>query len=107
MRAYLPLVEPSEDPVYVTTNGIAADEPLAGSGPVSVTGAAQRMLLEVMRAEPVGRRVRFHELTFRAAVAGDDRNLAPVDELSHARVAAAVRAVLDDPVSPPLVGVGP
>jgi NADP-dependent 3-hydroxy acid dehydrogenase YdfG len=107
IRAYAPLIVEAPDPVYVTTNGVAADRPLAGSGPISVTGAAQRMLLEVMRAEPVGERVRFHEVTFRAAVAGDARNLAPDGELTPAEVAAAVLAVLDDPGAASLVGVDP
>lgn len=36
---------------YLTLNGIAALQPEPGSGPVSVTGAAQTMLLDVFRAE--------------------------------------------------------
>lgn len=107
VRAWVPLVQGADDPVYVTTNGVAADEPLAGSGAISVTGAAQRMLLQVLRVEPVGERVRFHEVTFRAAVQGDDRNLDPAEELTPAQVAAAVRRVLDDPRSPALVRVDP
>lgn len=107
MRAYAPVVAGADDPVYVTTNGIAAEQALAGSGAVSVTGAAQRMLLQVMRAEPVGRRVRFHEVTFRAALRGDERNVDPDAELSPGEVASAVRRVLDDPTAPALVAVDP
>lgn len=65
------------DPAYVALGGAAAITAMAGSGPVSVTGAAQRMLLEVLRAEAIGARVRFHEVSVLAAVAGDDRNLDP------------------------------
>jgi NADP-dependent 3-hydroxy acid dehydrogenase YdfG len=100
MRAYAPLVEPADDPVYVTLNGAAAYQPMAGSGAVSVTGAAQRMLVEVMRVEPIGARVRFHEIAVMAAVGGDDRNLAPAEEADPRDVGAAVRSVLLDPNSP-------
>jgi NADP-dependent 3-hydroxy acid dehydrogenase YdfG len=107
VRAYAPLVEEASDPVYVTANGIAAEQPLAGSGAISVTGAAQRMLLEVMRVEPIGDRIRFHEITYRAAVAGDPRNVDPETELAPSRVAESVRRVLADPSTEALVGVDP
>ena len=106
MQAYVPLVDGQDDAVYVTTNGAAADEPMVGSGPVNVTGAAQRMLLRAVALEHDGG-VRFHEVSFLAAVAGDDRNLDPDAELGHEAVAAAVRGVLDDPGSPQLVRVAP
>ena len=105
MQAYVPLVVGQDDAVYVTTNGAAADEPMPGSGPINVTGAAQRMLLRAVAAEQPG--VRFHEVSFLAAVAGDERNLDPDAELGHDEVAAAVRGVLDDPASPQLVRVAP
>ncbi|HWS58018.1 MAG TPA: SDR family oxidoreductase [Actinotalea sp.] len=95
------------DPVYVLLNGAAATEPMAGSGPVSVTGAAQRMLLEVLRSEAIGSLVRFHEVNVRVAVAGDARNLDPEATVGADRVAAAVLAVLDDPRSAPVVPVAP
>jgi NAD(P)-dependent dehydrogenase (short-subunit alcohol dehydrogenase family) len=106
MQAYVPVVAGQDDAVYVTTNGAAADEPMPGSGPINVTGAAQRMLLRVVAAEETDG-VRFHEVSFLAAVAGDDRNLDPDAELGHAEVADAVRGVLDDPRSPQLVRVVP
>ncbi|MGC5166392.1 hypothetical protein [Luteimicrobium sp. DT211] len=106
MQAYVPLLAGQDDAVYVTTNGAAADEPMAGSGPVNVTGAAQRMLLRAVAAEHADG-VRFHEVSFLAAVAGDERNLDPDAELGHAEVAGAVRGVLDDPGAPQLVRVAP
>ncbi|GMA25821.1 hypothetical protein GCM10025864_35800 [Luteimicrobium album] len=105
MQVYVPLIAGQDDAVYLTTNGAAADEPMPGSGPINVTGAAQRMLLRAVAAEQPG--VRFHEVSFLAAVAGDERNLDPDAELGHDEVAAAVRGVLDDPGSPQLVRVAP
>ncbi len=106
MQAYVPLLAGQDDAVYVTTNGAAADEPMDGSGPINVTGAAQRMLLRVVAAEQ-GQGVRFHEVSFLAAVAGDERNLDPDSELRRDEVARAVRGVLDDPGSPQLVRTAP
>ncbi|HEY0637554.1 MAG TPA: SDR family NAD(P)-dependent oxidoreductase [Pseudonocardiaceae bacterium] len=48
--------------VYLMLGGIAADLAVAGAGPISVTGAAQRMLLRTLAQEEVGRHVRLHEL---------------------------------------------
>lgn len=93
------------DPVYVMLGGAAATEPMAGSGPVNVTGAGQRMLLRVLRAEPIGQRVRLHEVSVGAAVADDDRNLDPEQTVDRRRVAAAVATVLSDPRSPEVVEV--
>lgn len=104
-RALAPqLVGP--DPAYVALAGAAATEPMPGSGPVNVTGAAQRMLLEVLRAESVGARVRFHEVAVMAAVAGDDRNLDPASTVPLDAVGSAVARVLTDPASAPVVEVG-
>lgn len=60
-RSTVPSLAP-QGSAYVALNGIATLKPEAGSGPVSVTGAAQSMLLEVLRAEEDRPRVRFHEL---------------------------------------------
>ncbi len=110
-RALVPLVGAAgarRDPVYVALNGAAARVPMALSGPVSVAGAGQRMLFDVLRAElaaGAGPRVRVHEVDVLAAVAGDDRNLDPVAEISGDRVAAAVLGVLADASSPPVVAL--
>lgn len=93
------------DPVYVTLGGAAATEAMPGSGPVNVTGAGQRMLLHVLRAEAIGQRVRFHEVSVGAAVRGDDRNLDPAETVDRREVAAAVAAVLTDVASPAVVEV--
>lgn len=97
------------DPVYVTLNGSASREPMAGSGPISVTGAGQRMLLDVARSEQAAGsgRVRLHEVLVTAAVTGDDRNLVPVAQVPAERVVAAVLSVLVDPAAPPVVEVNP
>ena len=106
IQAYAPLLLGAADPVYVAMNGAAGYQPMAGSGAISVTGAAQRMLIEVMRAEPIGSRVRFHEVAVMAAVGGDDRNVRPAEEVDPADVVAAVRSVLLDPRSPTVTFVG-
>lgn len=103
-RALAPrLVGP--DPAYVMLGGAAATEAMPGSGPVNVTGAGQRMLLHVLRAEEIGRRVRFHEVTVGAAIHGDDRNLDPAATVDRREVAAAVARVLADAAAPALVEV--
>lgn len=108
-RALVPLLAAASgpgagDPAYVALNGAAARQPMALSGPVSVAGAGQTMLLDVLRAE--GTAVRLHEVAVLAAVAGDDRNLDPVATVRRDEVAQAVLAVLADPASPPTVEVG-
>lgn len=109
-QAFVPLLH-GPDPVHVTTNGAAADEPMPGSGTVNVTGAAQRMLLEVLAAEGArgvdGPSVRFHELTLTAAVAGDDRNVDPAEQVTPEQVTAAVRTLLAEPGAERLVRVTP
>ncbi|WP_262852024.1 SDR family NAD(P)-dependent oxidoreductase [Mumia quercus] len=60
-RATVPHLDPAGS-AYVAFNGIATLQPEARSGPVSVTGAGQSMLLDVLRAEEDRQAVRFHEL---------------------------------------------
>ncbi|MDO9380302.1 MAG: SDR family NAD(P)-dependent oxidoreductase [Nocardioidaceae bacterium] len=71
-RAVVPHLDP-DGSAYVTTNGIATVQPEAGSGPVSVTGAAQTMLLDVLRAEESRGGVRFHELCIVNPIVDDGR----------------------------------
>lgn len=106
-RALAPLVAGSPDAAYIALNGAAAREPMALSGPISVAGAGQTMLLEVLRRESVGRVVRFHELLVTAAVAGDDRNLTPGATVHGRAIAAAVLGILRDTDAPPTVQIGP
>ncbi|NTW38607.1 MAG: hypothetical protein HGA44_01770 [Cellulomonadaceae bacterium] len=105
-RSLAPLVAGRPGAAYVMLNGAASREPMVGSGPVCVAGAGQHMLLEMLRSEEIGTRVRFHEVLVLAAVAGDDRNLAPTSEVGGGEVAAAVLATLADPTSPAVVTVG-
>lgn len=101
-RALVPLLGPG-DP-YVVLNGAASREAMAGSGAISVTGAALTMLVRVLRlesrqadAEPP---VRFHELVIDHAVAGDDRNEEPAQTRAPAQVVRALGELLDDPGAP-------
>lgn len=92
-RATVPHLS-AEGAAYVTTNGIATLQPEAASGPVSVTGAAQTMLLEVLRAEETRPGVRFHELCIVNPVVDDgtaDQADEAVVEISDV-VGAALRA---------------
>jgi NAD(P)-dependent dehydrogenase (short-subunit alcohol dehydrogenase family) len=61
-RAFLPILDPHRSPVYVMLAGIAAELPVAGSAPISITGAAQRMMIQTLAVEDIGKRVRLHEV---------------------------------------------
>jgi NAD(P)-dependent dehydrogenase (short-subunit alcohol dehydrogenase family) len=61
-RAFLGELVKRHGSVYVTLGGIAATKPVPGSGPISVTGAAQAMLLRVLNEELKGTGVRLHEV---------------------------------------------
>jgi NAD(P)-dependent dehydrogenase (short-subunit alcohol dehydrogenase family) len=61
-QTFAPLLDPAADPCYVTMAGIAALKAVPSSGVVSVTGAAQQMLLRVLAAESASSAVRFHQL---------------------------------------------
>ncbi len=87
------------DPAYVMLNGAAAELAMVGSGPVNVTGAGQSMLLDVLRAEAIGRRVRMHEVRVLHAVAGDERNEEPESLAEADAVARTVLGVLADPAA--------
>ena len=98
-RALLPVLG-GPDPAYVQLNGAAAQEVMPGSGPVNVTGAGQAMLLDVLRAEAIGARVRLHEVRVLHAVAGDDRNEDPASTADAQEVARLVQDVLREPTTP-------
>lgn len=59
-RAFLPALVGRPGAVYVMLGGVGATLPIPHAGPISVTGAAQTRLLEVLAAEQTG--VRLHEL---------------------------------------------
>jgi NAD(P)-dependent dehydrogenase (short-subunit alcohol dehydrogenase family) len=106
-RRLAPLLGPG-DP-YVVLNGAASREAMAGSGAVSVTGAALTMLVQVLRLESrqveAGPHVRFHELVIDHAVAGDDRNEDPARTTAPAQVVRALGELLDDPGAPAVLHV--
>ncbi|MGC2941172.1 MULTISPECIES: NAD(P)-dependent oxidoreductase [unclassified Brevibacterium] len=83
--------------VHLALNGVASVEALAGSGAISVFGAAQKMLIEVAAAESSS--VDFRELRIMAPVGGDDRNdlTGGVETVALAEVAEAITAILDSP----------
>ncbi len=97
-RALLPVLV-GEDPVHVMLNGAAAEQPMPGSGAVNVTGAGQAMLLDVLRAEAIGARVRLHEVRVMHAVVGDERNEDPGSTAEPDAVARAVLDAIGDPGS--------
>ncbi|MQA86604.1 MAG: SDR family NAD(P)-dependent oxidoreductase [Streptosporangiales bacterium] len=61
-RTFLPELADRPGTVYVALAGIAAIRPIAGSGPISVTGAAQTMLLRTLEVELADAPVRLHEV---------------------------------------------
>jgi len=67
-RAFLPVLDPAAAPVYVTLAGIAADHPEPFAAPISITGAAQRMMLRTIAVSDAGRRVRLHEVAIMTPV---------------------------------------
>ena len=83
--------------VHLALNGVASVEALAGSGAISVFGAAQKMLIEVAAAESTT--VDFRELRIMAPIGGDDRNdlTGGVDTVPLAEVAGAITPILNSP----------
>lgn len=83
--------------VHLALNGVASVEALAGSGAISVFGAAQKMLIEVAAAESTS--VAFRELRIMAPIGGDDRNdlSGGVETVHLTEVADGITALLDSP----------
>lgn len=82
---------------HVALNGVAGVEALAGSGAISVFGAAQNMLIRVAAAESDS--VDFRELRVMAPISGDDRNdlTGGVETIALAEVAGRVESILASP----------
>ncbi|MFS8521714.1 MAG: SDR family oxidoreductase [Micromonosporaceae bacterium] len=59
-RTFLPALVGRPNAVYVTLGGVGATKAIPHAGPISVTGAAQTVLLQVLDAEKTG--VRLHEV---------------------------------------------
>ena len=70
-RAFLPVLDPDDHPVFVTLAGIAADHPEPHAAPISITGAAQRMMLRTIAVTDIGRLVRLHEVTIMTPIVTD------------------------------------
>ncbi|MCU4296228.1 NAD(P)-dependent oxidoreductase [Brevibacterium permense] len=83
--------------VHLALNGVASVEALAGSGAISVFGAAQKMLIEVAAAESTS--VAFRELRIMAPIGGDDRNdlSGGVETIHLTEVVDGITAILDSP----------
>lgn len=81
---------------HLAFNGAASVEALAGSGAISVFGAAQNMLIRVADAETPS--VDFRELRIMAPVGGDDRNdlSGGVQTVTLAEAARGAESVLAD-----------
>src|SRR6266508_3033042 len=61
-RTFLGSLAERRGSVYVSLGGIAARKPVPHAGPISVTGAAQAMLMRVLAEELKGTHVRLHEV---------------------------------------------
>lgn len=95
-KAFAPILG-GTDPVYITLNGIASHYPCVGSVAVSVAGAGQRMLIDVLSAEAIGRTVRFHELVINTPVV-EPGQTHDTDEPTHTtvQVCEALRSMIDN-----------
>ncbi|XVV11297.1 SDR family oxidoreductase [Actinoplanes sp. CA-131856] len=71
-RAFLPALADRADSVYLSLGGIASVLAVAGSGPISVTGAAQAMMMRVLSAEAEGKAVRLHEVDVYTPIVTED-----------------------------------
>ncbi|MEU8813786.1 SDR family NAD(P)-dependent oxidoreductase [Actinoplanes sp. NPDC048796] len=69
-RVFLPALAGRADSVYLALGGIASVLAVAGSGPISVTGAAQAMLMRVLAAE--NESVRLHEVDVYTPIVTED-----------------------------------
>jgi NAD(P)-dependent dehydrogenase (short-subunit alcohol dehydrogenase family) len=70
-RGFLPVLDLDAAPVYVTLAGIAADHPEPHAAPISITGAAQRMMLRTIAVSDLGRKIRLHEVAIMTPVVTD------------------------------------
>ncbi|MEV4348333.1 SDR family oxidoreductase [Actinoplanes sp. NPDC049596] len=71
-RAFLPALAERADSVYLALGGIASVLAVAGSGPISITGAAQAMMMRVLQAEMAGKAVRLHEVDVYTPIVTED-----------------------------------
>lgn len=96
-QAFAPILG-GDDPSYIALNGIASHYPCVGSVAVCAAGAAQKMLIDVLAAETIGRTVRFHELVINTPVL-EPGAVHDKDEPTHTteQVCDTVADMIDDP----------
>ena len=96
-RNFLPVLADRPGSVYLTLGGVASVLAVAGSGPISVTGAAQAMMMRVLAKEMAGTAVRLHEVDIFTPVVTDRWDGGEIDPewLTGEQVGAAVADVLD------------
>jgi NAD(P)-dependent dehydrogenase (short-subunit alcohol dehydrogenase family) len=82
----------ADESAVVSLNGIAGLRPIPGSGPVSVAGAAQQRMLEVLAAEAAPGGPAIHTLYVLADVADAEA----ADAVAGSRVGACVASLLKD-----------
>jgi NAD(P)-dependent dehydrogenase (short-subunit alcohol dehydrogenase family) len=95
-RSFLPVLDPGDNPVFVMLAGIAADHPEPYAAPISITGAAQRMMLRTIAVSDIGRQVRLHEIAIMTPIVTDRWDDAPPEPgwLSGKQVGAYVADVV-------------
>lgn len=95
-RTFLPVLDQDAAPVYVTLAGIAADHPEPFAAPISITGAAQRMMLRTIAVSDLGRTIRLHEVAIMTPVVTDrwDGDPPRPDWLTGEQVGAYVAGVV-------------
>jgi hypothetical protein len=91
------------NPSFLCFAGIAAWVPHPHALPVSVAGAAQRMLVDTLAVQPLGSRVRFRELVVWPPILEPEhaRVMGIAEYVTGADVAAAAAAVIrgDEPAA--------
>lgn len=75
-RTFLPQLADRPDAVYIALAGVAAHMPLPHAGPISVTGAAQTMLIRTLATQYADAPVRLHQVSILTPIVtrhwGDD-----------------------------------
>jgi NAD(P)-dependent dehydrogenase (short-subunit alcohol dehydrogenase family) len=95
-RAFLPVLADRPDAVYLALGGIASVLAVVGSGPISITGAAQAMMMRVLETEHATQAVRLHEVDVYTPIVTDDWDGGAIEPgwLTGQEVGAFVAAVL-------------
>lgn len=78
-RTFLPQLADRPQAVYVALAGVAAHLPLPHAGPISVTGAAQTMLIRTLAAQYAQAPVRLHQVSILTPVVTRHWGDAPIE----------------------------